>query len=73
MMSHMPRAELGRPATYDDLVAVPDHLVAELVDDELWTSPRPAPRHARAHLRLSYALGPPFDAGRGGPGVGRSG
>ena len=60
MMPHMPKVELGRPATYDDLVAVPDHLVAELVDGELWTSPRPAPRHAVAASSLGHVLGPPF-------------
>jgi Uma2 family endonuclease len=61
MMPDMPKVELGRPATYDDLVAVPDNLVAEIVDDELWTSPRPAPRHAVAHgalfARLHGAVG----------------
>jgi hypothetical protein len=54
MMRDMPKVELGRPATYDDLVAVPDHLVAEIVDGELWTSPRPGPRHAKAASRLGY-------------------
>jgi Uma2 family endonuclease len=56
MMPVMPKVELGRPATYDDLMAVPDHLVAEIVDDELWTSPRPAPRHAVASSQLSARL-----------------
>jgi Uma2 family endonuclease len=64
----MPKVELGRPATYDDLVAVPEHLVAEIVDGELWTSPRPAPRHARASTRLGHRLGPAFDEELGGPG-----
>jgi Uma2 family endonuclease len=68
MDTQMPKVDLGRPATYDDLVAVPEHLVAEIVDGELWTSPRPAPRHARASSRLGHRLGPPFDEGRGGPG-----
>jgi hypothetical protein len=68
MMPQMPKVDLGRPATYDDLVAVPDHLVAEIVDGELWTSPRPALRHAMAHSRLMRELAPPFDGGRGGPG-----
>jgi Uma2 family endonuclease len=68
MMPYMPKVELGRRATYDDLLAVPEHLVAEIVDDELWTSPRPALRHARASSRLGHVLGPPFDEGRGGPG-----
>ena len=30
-----------RPATYDDLVKVPDIQVAEIVDGELHVSPRP--------------------------------
>jgi hypothetical protein len=37
-----------RRATYDDLRAVPAHLVAELLDGELVPNPRPSPRHARA-------------------------
>ena len=64
----MPKVDLGRPATYDDLVAVPEHLVAEIVDGELWTSPRPALRHAAAASGLGHQLGPPFGGGRGGPG-----
>jgi Uma2 family endonuclease len=60
----MPKVELGRPATYDDLLAVPDNLVAEIVDDELWTSPRPAPRHAVASSRLGGELITRFGTGR---------
>ncbi len=58
----------GRPATYDDLMKVPDHLVAEIVDGELHSSPRPAPRHAAASSGLGGALHGPFDRGRDGPG-----
>jgi Uma2 family endonuclease len=57
-----------RPATYDDLLKVPDHLVAEILDGELHASPRPAPRHARASSGLNGQLHGPFDSGRGGPG-----
>jgi Uma2 family endonuclease len=57
-----------RPATYEDLIAVPDHLVAEILDGELHTSPRPSPRHADATSGLGGALRGPFDRGRGGPG-----
>ncbi len=57
-----------RPATYDDLCLVPDHMVAEIADGELHVSPRPALRHAHAASRLGSTLGPPFDQGRGGPG-----
>ena len=47
---------------------MPDHLVAEILDGELYTSPRPAPRHADARSGLGGALRGPFDRGRGGPG-----
>lgn len=57
-----------RPATYDDLRQVPAHLVAEILDGELHTSPRPGPRHADASSGLGGALRGPFDRGRGGPG-----
>jgi len=57
-----------RRATYEDLLAVPDHLVAEILDGELHTTPRPAPRHAVASSGLGVDLGGPFDRGRGGPG-----
>lgn len=61
-------APARRPATYDDLLAVPDHLVAEILDGDLHTSPRPAPRHAVASSGLTADLSGPFDRGRGGPG-----
>ena len=35
-----------RPATYDDLVKVPDVQVAEIVDGELHVNGRPRPQHA---------------------------
>lgn len=47
---------------------VPENLVAELVDGELYTSPRPRGRHGRAGSGLGALLMPPFDFGRGGPG-----
>ncbi|CAN5488040.1 hypothetical protein BH23ACI1_BH23ACI1_31870 [soil metagenome] len=65
-MAHSERAR--RRATYDDLLAVPGHLVAEILDGELYTTPRPAPRHADASSGLGGALRGPFDRGRGGPG-----
>ncbi len=57
-----------RQGTYDDLIAIPDHLVGELIAGELITSPRPAPRHTRASSRLGGVLDGPFDRGSGGPG-----
>ena len=69
MMQPMPRVPpLDRPATYDDLVKVPDIQVAEIVDGELHVSPRPAPRHAVAGSSLGSLIGGPYGLGRGGPG-----
>jgi len=57
-----------RRATYADLERVPDTMVAEIVDGELFASPRPRPRHAVAASALGGDLNPPFQQGRGGPG-----
>ena len=59
---------LPKPATYDDLLKVPDHLVAEIVDGELYTSPRPASRHSRAAGRIYSRVSRAFDEGEDGPG-----
>jgi Uma2 family endonuclease len=64
----MARAHPHRPATYEDLLAVPEHLVAEIIDGELVTSPRPAAPHASAASLLGAELIGPFGRGRGGPG-----
>src|SRR5260370_38013851 len=55
-------------ATYQDLLNVPDRSIAELIDGELYASPRPRARHAFAATRLGYRLGPSYDFGDGGPG-----
>jgi Uma2 family endonuclease len=57
------------PATYEDLLRVPEHLVAEIVDGELVTSPRPSLRHAGAASSLHGGLFGAFDrrSGGGGP------
>jgi Uma2 family endonuclease len=55
-------------ATCADILHVPPHLVAEIIDGTLITSPRPASPHARTSSRLGSSLGPPFDVGAGGPG-----
>lgn len=57
-----------RQATYEDLLGVPAHFVAEIVNGRLVTHPRPAPRHLRASSSLGGTLDGPFDKGRGGPG-----
>jgi Uma2 family endonuclease len=55
-------------ATYDDVLAAPEHKVAEIIDGDLYLSPRPAPPHAVAAWKLGLRLGPSFDDGENGPG-----
>lgn len=45
-----------RPATYDDLVGLPDRVVAEILDGELHASPRPEPHVAAATVGLGRML-----------------
>ncbi len=62
----------GKPdphqALYDEYLAVPDYLHAEIVDGTLYVSPRPAPRHANASSVLGTVVNGAFQLGRGGPG-----
>lgn len=55
-------------ATYEDVLAAPPHMIAEVIGGELYLQPRPAKPHAAAASALSEELGPPFKRGRGGPG-----
>jgi Uma2 family endonuclease len=57
-----------RIATYEDVLEAPENKVAEIIDDELVLSPRPAGPHSNATVALIEELGPPFRRGRGGPG-----
>jgi Uma2 family endonuclease len=65
-MASMP-AEKQR-SVYEEFLAAPKHLVAEIIGGQLRTHPRPATPHARASTRLGMKLGGPFDLGEGGPG-----
>jgi Uma2 family endonuclease len=57
-----------KPATYEDLCALPENLVGELIDGTLYTQPRPAAPHAIVATGLTADIVGPFDRGRGGPG-----
>lgn len=55
-------------ATYEDLLAVPDTKVAQIIDGELIVQPRPAGPHTLLASGLGMHLGTPFQFGQGGPG-----
>ena len=57
-----------RQATYEDLRAVPEHMVAEIINGELVTHPRPSLPHSHAASALGSELFSPFHRGKGGPG-----
>jgi Uma2 family endonuclease len=59
---------LQKRATYADLEAAPEDVIAEIVDGELVTQPRPTPRHNSAAGNLTSELTGPYQKGRGGPG-----
>ncbi len=61
--------EAKKFATYSDILALPEHLIGEIINGELIVMPRPGPRHARSTSILGDELTGPFDRGRdNGPG-----
>lgn len=66
-MSNLPSAR-SRPATWADLLAVPEGYIGEIVAGELIMTPRPAPPHIEAASDLGTLLGASFRFGMGGPG-----
>lgn len=61
-------APVRRPGSYEDILALPEHLVGELIDGELFVQSRPAGPHTEAASVLTMDLGSAFHRGRGGPG-----
>jgi len=55
-------------AVYDDLYTIPENMIGEIIDGELFVSPRPSPRHSKVSSVLSMGIGPPFQFAHGGPG-----
>src|SRR5579862_4229680 len=62
------KARPRKPATYEDIEALPANMVGELIDGVLYANPRPSIPHAVATTTLGNEIGPPFSRGRGGPG-----
>lgn len=56
-----------KKATYEDILKLPENMVGEIIDGELYVSPRPRPQHALAATNLTKELGPFFSRG-GTPG-----
>lgn len=61
-------ARVLQHATYEDLERLPENVVGELIDGELYASPRPSGPHTKISSTLGFLLGPPFQLGRDGPG-----
>lgn len=59
---------IRKPATYEDLLKLPEDRIGEIVDGDLYASPRPSGPHAGCCFTLSAEIGPPFQGKRGGPG-----
>lgn len=59
-----------RRARYEDLMALPGTVRAEILDGEISTLPAPRPRHSKPQGALRRFIGGPFDDddGFGGPG-----
>ena len=57
-----------RKAGYEDVLAAPEQVVAEVIAGTLYTHARPRVRHCRSASRLGARLGGPFDEGIDGPG-----
>jgi Uma2 family endonuclease len=57
---------MRRVATYDNLLQVPEHLVAEIIDGELVISPRPSARHAAVATSLNADIHTAFGRKSGG-------
>ncbi len=56
------------PSLYEQLCALPENLVGEIIHGTLIASPRPRMRHGKVSSRLGGLLGGPFDFGPSGPG-----
>jgi len=60
---------MRKRASYQDLLDLPEHVVGEIIEGELYTSPRPSSPHAFAAAAMTSDLfgsfsGPPGQSGR---------
>jgi Uma2 family endonuclease len=57
-----------KAATYEDLCALPENMMGEIINGELIATPRPSRKHIYATSVLGVRLGPSYHFGEGGPG-----
>jgi Uma2 family endonuclease len=67
-MSSSLTRDLGRPATYADLEALPEGVKGEIIDGELFVQPRPRAPHMHVESTIVSDVHGPYGLGRGGPG-----
>jgi Uma2 family endonuclease len=58
---------LKKEATYEDLHRIPENMVGEIIEGDLYALPRPSFRHSNVETGLAE-IRIPYQYGRGGPG-----
>lgn len=59
---------MRKPATYQDVLDAPEHMIAQVLDGELILMPRPSRAHTRAAFGVGSFLFSAFEVGVNGPG-----
>ena len=57
-----------RKTPYQSLLELPENIVGEIMNGQLYLQPRPAKPHALACASLEIEIGSAYQKGRGGPG-----
>ncbi|HAO21982.1 MAG: hypothetical protein BWK80_13625 [Desulfobacteraceae bacterium IS3] len=57
-----------KKACYEDLYSIPDNMIGQIIDGELFAMPRPSFRHSEVASGITAEIKAPFQRGRGGPG-----
>jgi Uma2 family endonuclease len=68
MIGPLVGAKRAQPATYEDLCALPENVIGEIIGGELYAQPRPGVPHTIASSNLGGMLFGPFRMGSDGPG-----
>ncbi|MBF0119048.1 MAG: Uma2 family endonuclease [Desulfobacterales bacterium] len=55
-------------ANYEDLYTIPENMIGEIIDGELYAMPRPSYRHSNAASIIGWQIIGPYRFGIGGPG-----